>query len=163
MLFWLYKSYNYVVACLTCILFHGPNKITQSACLSVLLDLVVAMLLQTLCHISSSLTFHMIWGRRNSFGFLMLSCPLHPPPSAPASFHLVCCHPLCLFPGTSASAIHLSTCPSSPLLLTCPYHFSLSSVIFFGTDATSVLPILTHNHLWSYLSPWLHASTSTSS
>ena len=33
MLLLLYKSYKHVVACLTCILFHGPNKITLSVCL----------------------------------------------------------------------------------------------------------------------------------
>ena len=32
------KSYKYVVACLTCILFHGPNKLTLSVCLSVCLS-----------------------------------------------------------------------------------------------------------------------------
>ena len=35
MLFWLYKSYKYVVACLACIIFHGTNKITLSVCLFV--------------------------------------------------------------------------------------------------------------------------------
>ena len=48
--------------------------------------------------------------------------------------------------GTGASNILLSTCPSS-LLLTCPYHFSLSfSVIFFVTGATFTDP-LTCSHL----------------
>ena len=51
------------------------------------------------------------------------------------SFHLVFCLPLHLFLGTGASNILLSTCPSS-LLLTCPYHFSLFSVIFVVTGAT---------------------------
>ena len=51
------------------------------------------------------------------------------------SFHLVLCLPLSLFPGTGASYILLSTCPSS-LLLTCPYYSSLFSLIFLVTGAT---------------------------
>ena len=60
--------------------------------------------------------------------------PLH------ESFHLVFCLHLRVFPGTGASNILLSTCPSS-LLLTCPYHFSLFSVIFFVTDSTCTHPL----------------------
>ena len=63
-------------------------------------------------------------------------------------FHLVSCLPLRLFPCTGASTILLSTCPSS-LLLTCPYHFSLFSVIFLVTGAT--LLILSHDRFSSYL------------
>ena len=54
-------------------------------------------------------------------------------------FHLVFCLPLHLFHGTGASNILPSTCLSS-LLLTCPYHLSLFSVIFFVTCATFTAP-----------------------
>ena len=51
------------------------------------------------------------------------SCSLLPPP-------LTTHFPLRLFPGTGASNILLCICPSSPLL-TCLFHFSLFSAIFF--------------------------------
>ena len=43
-----------------------------------------------------------------------------------------------LLPGTDASFILIITYQPS-LLLTCPYHFSLFRVIFFVTDATSLI------------------------
>ena len=70
-----------------------------------------------------------------------LPCPVRPPPFNPTvstyllheSFHLMCCVPLRLFPGTGASSSRLCSCPSP---LTCPYHFSSFSVIFLVTVAT---------------------------
>ena len=56
------------------------------------------------------------------------------------SFHLVFCLPLRFFPGTGVSNILLSTCPSS-LLLTCPYHFSIFSMIFFTTGDAFTDPL----------------------
>ena len=68
------------------------------------------------------------------------------------SFYLVFCLPLCLFPGTGASNILHSTCPSS-LLLTCPcpYHFSLFSVIFFVAGATFTDPLTCSFLILSFL------------
>ena len=37
------KSYKYVVACLACILFHWPNKITLSVCMSVCLSVCLSV------------------------------------------------------------------------------------------------------------------------
>ena len=56
-----------------------------------------------------------------------------------ASFHLFFSFLLRIFPVTGASNILLSMCPSS-LLLTCPCHFSLFSVIF-DTGATFTDPL----------------------
>ena len=70
-----------------------------------------------------------------------LLCPICPPPLAPHFPYLfyrslsTCWFSVFLFPGTGAPNILLSMCPSS-LLLTCPYHFSLFSVIFIVTGAT---------------------------
>ena len=67
---------------------------------------------------------------------------------------MVFCHPLRFFPGT---AILLSTCLSA-LLPTCPYHFSLFSVIFLLLVA--LLIIFSHVHC---LSSRLHTSIAASS
>ena len=77
---------------------------------------------------------------------------LHFPPLLHDSFLLVFCLPLRLFPGTGpgASNILLSMCPSS-FLSSCPYHFSLFSVIFFVTRATFT-DLLTCSFLIFYLS-----------
>ena len=66
-------------------------------------------------------------------------------------FHLVFYLRLRLFPGTGASNILLSSS-----LLTCPYHFSLFSVIFFVTGATFTDRILSHVRFIFHLSSWLH-------
>ena len=79
---------------------------------------------------SSPRAFPIIWGRRHGIEFSLSLLQ--------ESFHLVFCLPLRLFPG--ASNILLSTCRSS-LLLTCPKHFSLFSVIFFVTGATFTDPL----------------------
>ena len=78
------------------------------------------------------------------------------------SFRLVSCLPLRLFPGTGASTILLSACPSF-LLLTCPYHFSLFSVIFFvtGAGATFTDPLTCLFLILSFLvTPHVHLSFS---
>ena len=80
-------------------------------------------------------SFHLVFCLPLPFNLTLSISLLH------KSFHLVFCLPLLLFPGTGASNILLSTCPSS-LPLTWPYHFSLFSVTFFVTGAT--LPILSH-------------------
>ena len=75
------------------------------------------------------------------YHYSTLSCPVRPPHVTPyfqyilyASFHLVFCLLLRLFHGIGASNVLLSTCPSF-LLLTCPYHVSLFSVIIIVTRA----------------------------
>ena len=100
---------------------------------------------------SSPLAFPIIWTHRNGIEYhsSTLSCPVHPPP-------------LKFNPQLSISLLSLSIwfsvflsvsflvlvhqhsfvvlCPSSPLL-SCPYHFSLFSVIFFVTGATFTDPL----------------------
>ena len=57
------------------------------------------------------------------------------------SFYLCFCLPFRIFTGTGgACSLLLNTCPSSRLL-TCPYHFSLFSVLFFVTGATFTDPL----------------------
>ena len=64
-----------------------------------------------------------------------------------------------VFPGTGASNILLSSCPSSLRLTQCSYHFSLFSVNFFVTGATFTDPLT-----WSFLilsffvTPHIHRS-----
>ena len=109
---------------------------------------------------SSPQAFPIIWGRRNGIEYhsSTLSCPVRHSPLTPRfpyrfyiheSFHLVFCLPLHFFPGTGASNILLSTCPSS-LLLTCLHHFSLFSVIFFLTGAIFTDLLLTCNNYFIY-------------
>ena len=91
------------------------------------------------------------WYSTIEYNSSALFCPVRPPHLTPTlsihkPFHLVFCLPLHLFPGTGASNILLSTCPSS-LLLTCPYNFSLFSVIFFVTGATFTDPLTCSFHI----------------
>ena len=93
---------------------------------------------------SSPRAFPIIWGRRNGYEYhsSTLSCPVRPPPLTP---HLSLCTSLSTWFSVFFLSIsflllmHLtffiSMCPSS-LLLTCPYHFRLFSVIFFVTELT---------------------------
>ena len=89
--------------------------------------------------------FPIIWCNRNGFGFLSstLSCPIRPPPLIlrfpyllRKSFHLVFCLLLHLFPGTGASNILLSTCPSPDKSVTIAF-----SLIFLGTGASFTDPL----------------------
>ena len=76
------------------------------------------------------------------------------------SFHLVFGLPLFLFPGI-AFVITLLTTWSSSILMTCPYHFSLLSVIL-GTPAL-LSSFLGCVRSWFCLFLSLHTSTSASS
>ena len=73
-----------------------------------------------------------------------VQCILPPPPQFPYLFYTSLSTWFSgflsiSFYGTGASDILLSTCSSS-LLLTCPYHFSLFSVIFYVTGSTFADP-----------------------
>ena len=74
------------------------------------------------------------------------------------SVHLVFGLPLFLFPGI-AFVITLLTTWSSSILITCPYHFSLLSVIFLDACTTFVVPRMCSFLVLSFLvTPHIHLS-----
>ena len=91
------------------------------------------------------------------FFLLCIFSSLYPVHYLQDSGHQVSCFSLCLL-SSDSSAILLSTFPSY-LLLTCPYHLSPFSVIFFVADATFTVPLTCSFLVLSFfVTPHIHLS-----
>ena len=83
-------------------------------------------------------------GRRNGFRFLSstVCCPIPPPPLTPHYPYLLHLYPklfTCFSVFLSISfLVHLPFFLARAILLTCPHHFSIFSVIFFVTGVTLI-------------------------